>query len=221
MRAEGYGLLLVMLEPSSEIEEEFNEWYDSEHIPERLLVPGFLSSERYIAQEGSPKYLSTFDLESPEVLKSDEYRRVGPDHLSPWGRRIFRYIRGVKRNVYEQIFPGNSQINNMSNGLLLVAEDVDLSKEKEVNQWYIKEHIPRLKDMHLVLNVRRFVSIEGSPKYLTLYELEELESLSEANFKKALKEKSLYIDKTENVIKNVYKKYQKCLFDHITFFKQD
>ena len=39
VEAKKYGLLLVMMEPPEEMEEEFNEWYDTEHIPEREAVP--------------------------------------------------------------------------------------------------------------------------------------------------------------------------------------
>ena len=35
------GLLAVWTDIASEIEAEFNTWYDTEHIPERLSVPGF------------------------------------------------------------------------------------------------------------------------------------------------------------------------------------
>jgi len=38
------------------MEEEFNAWYDSEHLPERLAIPGFRS-----AREG--KYLATYELD--------------------------------------------------------------------------------------------------------------------------------------------------------------
>lgn len=219
MGAKNYGLLLVMMEPSSTVEEEFNEWYDTEHVPTRLSVHGFLSSERYIVQEGYPKYLALFDLESPGVLKSDEYIRVSGAHPSPWSRRMFRHIRGTKRNVYEQTFPGNSPVTKESDGLLLIAEDVDLSKEEEISQWYVKEHIPCLRDIKSVISVRRFICIEGSPKYLSLYEIEEVDSLKDDDCKQVFKERTSKLREfTKNVRRNVYKKYRVRPFDHIKFF---
>ena len=37
---EKYGLLLAILEPPEEMEEEFNEWYDTEHILKEKPYPG-------------------------------------------------------------------------------------------------------------------------------------------------------------------------------------
>jgi hypothetical protein len=35
------GLLLTLTEPPAAMEEEFNAWYDTEHLAERLAIPGF------------------------------------------------------------------------------------------------------------------------------------------------------------------------------------
>ena len=43
MADQGKGLLLVMMDIDPEYEGEFNRWYNEEHVPERLSVPGFLS----------------------------------------------------------------------------------------------------------------------------------------------------------------------------------
>lgn len=110
METKQYGLLLVMMEPPEEMEEEFNEWYDAEHIPERKAVPGIFSAERFVAFEGSPRYLAIYDLESVEVLQSEAYKKIGIDHLSPWSRRVIRSVLALKRNVYQQVFPGLSRL---------------------------------------------------------------------------------------------------------------
>ena len=38
------GLLLATMEPPAGLEEEFQDWYDSEHFPERQGCPGFLTA---------------------------------------------------------------------------------------------------------------------------------------------------------------------------------
>ena len=45
----GRGLLMVFTDVPEDVEEEFNRWYDEEHIPERLSIPGVLSAARYTA----------------------------------------------------------------------------------------------------------------------------------------------------------------------------
>jgi hypothetical protein len=102
-KEKGRGLLLVMIDIDPEHEEEFNRWYTEEHLPERLACPGFLSGRRFIALEGSPKYLALYDLESPEVLQSDAYRKIfGP---SDWTKRISTHFVRAVRNVYLEITP--------------------------------------------------------------------------------------------------------------------
>jgi hypothetical protein len=45
------GLFYVYTEPGSVDEAEFRDWYDHEHGPARLTVPGFGSACRYRAQD--------------------------------------------------------------------------------------------------------------------------------------------------------------------------
>src|SRR5204862_501779 len=68
------GLLLTMTEPPAAMDEEFNAWYDAEHIPERLSIPGFRSARRWVAdcKPGEGKYLATYELDAPGVLSSPE-----------------------------------------------------------------------------------------------------------------------------------------------------
>ena len=40
----GNGLLMVYCDVAAEHEEEFNHWYNEEHIPERLAIPGVLNA---------------------------------------------------------------------------------------------------------------------------------------------------------------------------------
>jgi hypothetical protein len=74
------------------MEEEFNAWYDNEHLPERLSIPGFRSARRWVAdcKPGEGKYLATYELDSPAVLSSREYLAL------------------FKRWACEQTEPGNA-----------------------------------------------------------------------------------------------------------------
>lgn len=101
------GFLLVFMHPPSAFEEEFNAWYDSEHIPERLAVPGFLTGLRYMnTGGGAPRYLAMYDLENYEVLDSPEYHRVGYGQASPWTKRVTARAR-VQRFGGDVAGPGD------------------------------------------------------------------------------------------------------------------
>ncbi|MEE8364122.1 MAG: DUF4286 family protein [Dehalococcoidia bacterium] len=99
------GLLLVMMDIDPEHEEDFNRWYDEEHVPERLAIPGFLSGRRFRALDGTPKYLALYDLESPEVLQSEAYRRVAGEGRTEWTERVLGNLTDYTRNVYVEISP--------------------------------------------------------------------------------------------------------------------
>ena len=43
----GTGLMMVWVDVPSEHEEEFNHWYNEEHLTELLAVPGVLNAARY------------------------------------------------------------------------------------------------------------------------------------------------------------------------------
>ena len=101
------GFLLVLMNPPPAFEEEFNAWYDLEHVPERLAVPGFESARRYISTGASPRYLAMYDLETEAVLESEAYRRVGGDNSSPWTKRVTARAR-VYRAIGTQIYPAQA-----------------------------------------------------------------------------------------------------------------
>jgi hypothetical protein len=99
------GFLLVMMHAPAAFEEEFNAWYDTEHLPERLAVPGFETALRYVCLIGHPRYLAMYDLARPEVLSTPEYLRVAFENSSPWTRRVLQRVR-VYRAAGRQIYPG-------------------------------------------------------------------------------------------------------------------
>ena len=48
------GTLIAAMNMAQVAPDEFNDWYDTEHLPERQRVPGFLVCERWIgARVGS------------------------------------------------------------------------------------------------------------------------------------------------------------------------
>jgi len=66
---------------------EFLAWHVSEHIPERIGLPGFIRGRRYVASEGSPPYFNFYEVESIDVLESAAYRdRL--DHPTPWTTKV-------------------------------------------------------------------------------------------------------------------------------------
>jgi hypothetical protein len=74
-------------------EADWNEWYSEVHIPDLLSVPGWLSSQRYRAISGVPKYLTVHEIESPRIFGSPAHQKVAG--WGQWEDRIANFSRGI------------------------------------------------------------------------------------------------------------------------------
>jgi hypothetical protein len=67
------GILAIFNNAAPGREAEFEEWFQHEHLAERLAVPGFLLGRRYEAVSGQPQYFNLYLTQSADVLKSAAY----------------------------------------------------------------------------------------------------------------------------------------------------
>jgi len=182
--AKPYGLLVAGLDYSDVAEDEFNDWYDTEHLPERKHLKGFLSAERWVNAEelssmpglggaggGTKISLAIYDLESPAVLQSPAYRAIVGDNISPWTKRVTGKCRRVCRFEAEQTLPGRQAAPADAGGLMLFAMNVAPEVEADFNAWFDEEHIPNLAAVPGVLAARRFKVVASTHRYLVLYHL--------------------------------------------------
>jgi len=138
------GLLVAGFDYSGANEDEFNDWYDTEHVPERRAVPGFINCERWIGAENPKISVATYDLDSFDVLQSEAYRKIAGANLSPWSKRVTAKCKRICRFEAEQMPPGNQRAPASAPGLLIVAMNASPEAEKDFNDWYDQEHIPAL-----------------------------------------------------------------------------
>ncbi len=96
------GILAIWNDCAPGREAEFEEWYQHEHLAERIAVPGFLLGRRYEAVAGAPRYFAFYLTQSPDVLKSPAYlERL--DNPSPLTRQIMSEpFRNAIRTVCRQ-----------------------------------------------------------------------------------------------------------------------
>jgi antibiotic biosynthesis monooxygenase (ABM) superfamily enzyme len=66
-------MLVVDVSVNPEVEDAWNDWYDNIHLPEIAACPGFKRSARYVSNEAPRNYLTVYELDSPEALKSAEF----------------------------------------------------------------------------------------------------------------------------------------------------
>ena len=106
------------MEPIPAMDEEFNDWYDLEHLPQMQGVPGIDTANRFVTVEGWPRYLAIYDLAKFAVLRSDEYRAMTGSRFTPWSRRILARVKGWQRMTFVQQWPGSATMSRDCGALL-------------------------------------------------------------------------------------------------------
>jgi hypothetical protein len=176
MAKKGTGLLIVWADIPSEKEDDFNGWYNEEHLAELLSVPGVLSAARYEATSSGPKHMAIYELESSAVVETDAFKSRP---RTEWGERVSPSIIGTNfmNNVYEMIHPSalTEDIANsgMSPALQIGRMDVPSETDAEWNEWYSTVYVPNYEKAPGCIRGRRYKAVRGSPAYATVYELED------------------------------------------------
>jgi hypothetical protein len=94
----GKGMLLTSMDIDPSDDVDFNRWYDREHLEERVAIPGFLEARRYVAHQGSPKYLCLYSTETFDVLDSPAYRAKLANQTD-WSRKTMARFKNMIRAV--------------------------------------------------------------------------------------------------------------------------
>jgi hypothetical protein len=165
------GILLVAFDYTNAQADEFHDWYDLEHIPERQRVPGFGACDRWVSVADPKHVVASYELDSLDVLKSPEYMAIAYDNLSVWSKRMGKIAKRLLRHDGTQTSPGDLVAPAGAGGLLVNAMNVDPAHEDEFNEWYDHEHIPALAKVPGTLCARRFRDDKGTHRYLALYHL--------------------------------------------------
>ncbi len=179
------GILIAAMNIGNAAEDEFHDWYDTEHLPERVAVPGFLACRRWIGASDPKISVATYDLETVGVLQSPGYQAIGGANLSPWSKRVTSRVERLMRFEGEQILPGDQLPPENAAALLLNAMNVVPEHEAEFNEWYNTEHIPALAAVPGCLCARRFRATSANRRYVALYHLASPEVQASAAWKAA------------------------------------
>ncbi|KAI9070279.1 hypothetical protein FKP32DRAFT_1586293 [Trametes sanguinea] len=197
------GLLLVFSEPGAAVTtDEFNDWYDNEHVPLRIPIPGFQSWSRWTAVDGKrPTYAAIYDLSSPAVVSQPPYADLA-NTRSERERSILARLALLDRRTYELLEPVHppktgDAYDPAKPGRVLSIVEIDMKPEpgaeEEFNKWYDEEHIPLLAQVPGWVRSRRFVLVDAGaigseaeegrpPKYLAIHEWEGMEAFERPDF---------------------------------------
>ena len=164
---------------------EFNDWYDTEHLPERQRCKGFINCVRWVGVEDPKVAIATYDLDAHAVLHSAPYLAIGRENLSPWSKRMTARAQRLLRIEGEQLIPGDEIARLTTHNLMIFACNVQPENEAEVRKWYAEEHIPRLRKVPGTVSARFFHALAGTHNYIALYEIETPETCASDAWKEA------------------------------------
>lgn len=161
---QGATILFSEMTPPPGQEAAFHGWYDEEHIPIRMAVPGFLSARRYAGDQG---FLAVYEMYEPAILQSEAYSvvKTKPSELT---RTMLGSVTGFTRYIGQEM-----AVRRRADGEPLAALDapvlyvvrftVPADRCAAFDDWYEQDHVPALMGCPDWLMVRRFRIIDGEP----------------------------------------------------------
>ena len=165
-----YGLNLAAADFSLAAEDEFNDWYDTEHIPERSFE-GMLGIHRWIGVDNPRLSIASYDMQSVAVRESAPYKAISA-HQTPWSVRLHRQLKQVCHFVAEQVLPGQAAAVEGAGALLLHAVNLPAKAEADFIAWRAGELFPRLARVPGCLTARAFLVKRGVQRHLQLFQLD-------------------------------------------------
>lgn len=96
----GNAAVAMWWDVAPEMRAEWEDWHSSEHMPERLSVPGFLRGTRWMADSGQPSYFVLYEAERLETLTAGRYlERL--NNPTPWSLKMMPHHRNMVRSLCE------------------------------------------------------------------------------------------------------------------------
>jgi hypothetical protein len=170
------GLLAVWMDMPAELEDDFNHWYNEEHLTDRMAFPGFLRVRRYVSVAGAPKYVALYDL-ADGAMTSEPYLKARANPTR-WTQRVMAGLTTNIRNEYRLVNVVGESPATPPPYLLMVCLDTTDEHDAEVNEWYDQEHLAALQSVDGCHSAKRYRATDltpGFPRNLAIYEIDSPE----------------------------------------------
>jgi hypothetical protein len=98
MSLAGLGAVCIWHDLLPEASDDFYQWHNREHMPERVGISGFRRGRRFIAVAGEPTYFNLYEADNAEILGGADYleRLNSP---TAWTLRVVPSFRRVSRSI--------------------------------------------------------------------------------------------------------------------------
>ena len=95
--------ITVRFDPPSELEGEFNDWYNTDHMPGLLSVPGMYCGRRYRKLSGSgARYLALYEYDDEKIQTTEAWAKAA---YTDWSKSILPRLGAGKlvrhRRIHE------------------------------------------------------------------------------------------------------------------------
>ncbi len=156
-------ILFSEMTPGADWVDDFNHWYDTEHIPVRMVLPGFVGTQRYKSVDRDSN-LVVYDMTSQEALKTPGYQKVKnePSEKTRW---MLQNVTGFTRYLADEIGHVGTLDQRAERAPVLFTAMFAVPEEHlaEFDAWYVEDHLPILLECKDWLAVRRFAITNGEP----------------------------------------------------------
>jgi len=171
------GLLFSQMDPPPGEADEFDDWYEHEHIPARMELDGFTRAARYRGLDGGPAHLAVYELDDLDVLRTPAYVEL-KEKPSPRTARMLGTVASFTRYQCEQLSDtGDAQEAACLFAVAFAVPDAELDQFED---FYETEHVPLLMQVPGWSRVRRYAVVSGeggSWNRLALHELRSTDAL--------------------------------------------
>lgn len=186
---------LVFNNPVAGKEDEYNQWYNEQHAPDVVSIPGFVSAQRFVYNDvqlrevalKKPKYLVLYEIvtnDLPAVIAEVKHRlKTGQTRVSATldqnsGQMyIYRAFRPVVPGAKGQ--PADAKPGAMQTYYQVVFGDAVTGKDDEFNTWYDNDHAPNMVAapgfvfaQRAIINDVQMEPISNPSRYLAIFKIE-------------------------------------------------
>jgi len=94
----GHAAVAMWWDVAPEMRAEWEHWHSSEHMPERLAIPGFRRGTRWVAVSGEPSYFVLYEVAELSTITTGAYlERL--NNPTPWSRKMMPHHRNMMRSL--------------------------------------------------------------------------------------------------------------------------
>ena len=100
---QGNIIRIVQVNIAADREEDFNKWYDTEHIPALKKVPGVMTVWRAVnLGDKGQKYVTVYFQEGTKVQEREDYKNAS---RTEWVKSLMPHMKDLSGTNYEVFFP--------------------------------------------------------------------------------------------------------------------